>query len=105
MVLKWIVSLLMMAVPFGLLASIGFEGLQRLIRGINNMPATLKRVVFPFIATAVVAVGQFAGVNLVCEVGTNCLETLDVGVLETVIRGIAAAAFGFLTHFAYKKGR
>lgn len=104
-IVEWAVSLVLVAIPFGVIASLGFEGLQKFIRAINELPAVVKRAAFPFIAIGVTAVGSYAGVEITCSSTENCLETLDVGTIETIVRGLVAGAVGLIGHKAIKGGR
>lgn len=100
-------TLLVAAVPLGLIASLVYQGVKKLIERETELlaktPAALHRVYFGIVATVLTAVAGALGITIDCPTGVSCLTALTPETITVGLEASLAIVVGLATHALKKK--
>jgi uncharacterized membrane protein len=99
---EWIqgkaLGLLVSAIPVGTIAFLAYQGLKRYTQIVANLPAWAHRLAVTGTAGLVLAVTALAGVPIICEPGTTCIDALTQDKLAALIKWALASGSAFVIH-------
>lgn len=100
-------SILLAAIPIGLLASMGYQFLKKLIEKetqlLDKVPPALHRVWFTLTAVVITATAAALGITVECDPGASCLTAITTEHLKLAMEAIIAVLVGSLAHHAKKR--
>lgn len=109
--MNWLQSkaldLLMMAVPIGLLASLAYQALKKVIEKetalLDKTPASVHRIYFGLVASVLTAAFAALGVTIDCPADASCLNAVTPEKLELLLEALMATVVGLLAHAGKKR--
>lgn len=100
------IALVAAAIPIGLVASLVYQGVKRLIERetllLQKVPAAVHRIYFSLVAVILTAAAGALGITLDCPEGVSCLTVLTQDQLAQALQAVLAILVGLGTH-ALKK--
>lgn len=103
-------SILLAAIPLGLLASMAYQFLKKLIERettlLEKTPAWMHRFYFTAVATLITTGAAALGITVDCTQaieGASCLSVIQQDQLKIAMEVILAAVVGLLAHVGKKK--
>jgi hypothetical protein len=100
-------TLLAAAVPIGIIASIVYQGVKKLIEKetllLDKVPAAVHRIYFSMIAVILTAVAGALGITVECPDGVSCLTVLTQDQVATGLQAALSIVVGLGVH-ALKTG-
>ena len=98
--------LLAAAVPIGLIASLVYQGVKRLIEKetllLDRVPPAVHRVYFSLVAVILTAAAGALGITLECPEGVSCLTVLTQDQLAQLLQAALSIVVGLAAH-GFKK--
>lgn len=91
-------TLALMAVPIGLIASLVYQGVKKASDTVDALPAWAHRGAVAVVALAVTAISSALGVTVVCDEGVNCLTKLDQDTVKMLLEAALALVPALLAH-------
>jgi hypothetical protein len=100
-------GLLLAAVPIGLLASMGYQFLKKVIERetalLDKTPAAVHRIYFGLTAVVITALAGVFGITVECDPGASCLSAVTQDHLKLGVEAVLAILVGSLAHHAKKR--
>jgi hypothetical protein len=108
--LAWIqtkaIALIAAAIPVGIIASVVYQGIKRLIEKetllLAKTPAAVHRIYFSVVAVVLTAIAGALGITIECPPEVSCLTVLTQDQLATGLQAALTIVVGLATH-ALKK--